>query len=244
MICDFAGDRDQLFGMAILPDGEIVVGGHVKPASVLPNTDIAADLAVARFHQAGSSDSTFGLGGPDGRDGIETTDVRTVLGEIPNLVVDEVNDLALQDDDGQKKVVVVGRSGPVGSQTFVVARYTAGGTLDSGFANQGVATALFPGGGESRASAVAVQPADQKIVVAIRSENDPLGDFVLARFAPDGQLDGNFGTGGFVVTDFPDSQLETASDVLVQPDGKIVAGGRAGQGKIIKTYCPNNTLAR
>ncbi len=204
MTCDFASGRDQLFGMEILPDGEILVGGNVTQASVPPG----ADLALARF-------------GPDGLiNGLETTDV--------DGVVNEVADLALQDDDGQKKVVVVGRSGPVGSRKFVVARYAADGTLDSGFGNQGIATAPLPGGGENRASAVAVQPADQKIVVGIRSEGNSSADFVLARFTPDGQLDPEFDGDGFVVTSFPDSQLEQVGAVLVQPDGKIVAGGRAG----------------
>ena len=52
-----------------------------------------------------------------------------------------------------------------------------------------------------------------------------VADFVLARFTPDGQLDTEFDGDGFVVTDFPDSQLERVEAVLVQPDGKIVAGG-------------------
>ncbi|MBA2594262.1 MAG: hypothetical protein H0U97_19265 [Gammaproteobacteria bacterium] len=225
MTCDFADLRDAFFGGMILPDGRILGGGVV---TVIRNDTVDTDLAVARFNGVdGRLDTAFGVGGPDGRNGIETTDVPTS--------VDEVRDLALQDDDGQKKIVVVGR-GPVGqSRTFAVARYTEDGKLDAGFADQGIATASFPAGipagGENPASAVAVQPADQKIVVGFRSalgNSSGVRDFVLARFTPDGQLDPEFDGDGFVVTDFPDNQLERVEAVLVQPDGKIVAGGRAG----------------
>ncbi|MGQ0595597.1 MAG: hypothetical protein ACT4QB_24065 [Gammaproteobacteria bacterium] len=218
MTCDVAGGRDQLFGMAILlPDGRIVVGGH-RTGGVAPDRDV--DFAVARFNKNGGLDATFGVGGPDGLDGLETTDVGSDT--------DEVNALVLQDDDGQEKIVVVGRSGDGGSRTFAVARYTAGGQLDTGFATGGIATPPFPGGGENRAFAVAVQPTDRKIVVAIRSVDNPSGVFVVARFTPQGQLDTSFGGDGFVETSFPDSERATAFAVLVQPDGKIVAGGRAG----------------
>ena len=223
MTCDFAALRDAFFGGKILPDGRILGGGVV---TVIRNGTEDTDLAVARFNGVdGGLDTAFGVGGPDGRNGIETTDVPTS--------VDEVRDLALQDDDGQKKIVVVGR-GPVGQpRTFAVARYTEDGKLDAGFADQGIATAPLPppAGGENLAVAVAVQPADQKIVVGFRSalgNSSGVVDFVLARFTPDGQLDAEFDGDGFVETDFPDSQFERVEAVLVQPDGKIVAGGRTG----------------
>lgn len=209
-------------GGKILPDGQILGAGVVTVIRNDDNPDTDdrdGDLAVARFNGVdGRLDTAFGVGGPDGRNGIETTDV-------PNEL-DEVIDLALQDDDGQKKIVVVGRSGP--PRKFVVARYTQDGQLDTGFATNGITTDLLPNGGESRAFAVAVQPADQKIVVAIRSESNSLGDVIVARFTPDGQLDTEFDGDGFVVTDFPDSELERVEAVLVQPDGEIVVGGRAG----------------
>ncbi len=215
MTCDVADAADQLFGMGILLDGRIVAGGRASGAP-----DVHGDFVVARFSEDGGLDTSFGIGGPDGINGLETTSL--------DPLVDQVGDLVIQADS---KIVVVGTAGPEGPpdlRRFAVARYTAAGTLDTGFADQGIATPSFPGGGPSSASAVAIQPADQKIVVALRSENPSSGDFVLARLTPQGQLDPSFDGDGLVQTSFPDSQREAASAVLVQPDGKIVAGGRAG----------------
>ena len=224
MTCDVAGAADQLFGMAtLLPDGKIVVGGRAGGA-----LDPRGDFVVARFHKNGSLDTTFGVGGPDGLDGLETTDVSQ------SNALDQVTDLVLQDHDGQRKIVLVGSSGPNGSGKFAVVRYTADGKLDSGFDTDGIAMPPFPG--PSTASAVAIQPSDGKIVVAIRQDTPTGGDFVLARFTPQGQLDTSFGEDGFVQTSFPKSQRETTSAVVVQLDGKIVAGGRAGpddQGSLV-----------
>jgi uncharacterized delta-60 repeat protein len=45
---------------------------------------------------------------------------------------------------------------------------------------------------------------------------------VLARYADDGSLDGSFGSGGIVLTDFPDSASEWTQSAALQPDGGIV----------------------
>jgi len=143
MTCDFAALRDAFFGGKILPDGRILGGGVV---TVIRNATEDTDLAVARFNGVdGGLDTAFGVGGPDGRNGIETTDIPTSVGEV--------RDLALQDDDGQKKIVVVGRFRPGGgSLTFVVARYTQDGQLDTGFATNGITTDLLPNGATNGAS--------------------------------------------------------------------------------------------
>jgi uncharacterized delta-60 repeat protein len=67
--------------------------------------------------------------------------------------------------------------------------------------------------------------ADGKIVVAGSNDVSPKGkSFALVRYNADGSLDATFGTGGKVVTSFG-SQSDTAYAVVVQPDGRIVAGG-------------------
>jgi uncharacterized delta-60 repeat protein len=50
---------------------------------------------------------------------------------------------------------------------------------------------------------------------------DAKQDLFVARFEPDGSLDGEFGTGGVVTTDLG-GVSEAAKDVVVQPDGRIV----------------------
>ncbi len=59
-----------------------------------------------------------------------------------------------------------------------------------------------------------------------RASNDGGGGyFGLARYTPDGRLDGTFGNGGTTVADFGHGGI--ANDVAVQPDGKIVIAGDA-----------------
>jgi uncharacterized delta-60 repeat protein len=73
---------------------------------------------------------------------------------------------------------------------------------------------------------VAVQP-DGAVVVAGRNRHaydDHSGDFLLLRLKADGQIDASFGQNGYVLTGFYNS-YETARQVLIQPDGKIVAAG-------------------
>ncbi len=100
----------------------------------------------------------------------------------------------------------------------------APGGLDPSFGATGMVTTDFKGSNDL-AYAVAEQ-ADGKLVVAgIRfvgnSANN--GDFVVARYNPDGTLDQSFGRKGWVVTDF--GLTETAAAIAVQPDGKIVVAG-------------------
>jgi len=89
----------------------------------------------------------------------------------------------------------------------------------------GVVTMSFTNG-PSDANAIAVQP-DGKFVVA--GEATTYGNFgqsirgVVARFNPDGALDGSFGTGGKVMV--PGGPSDTVSAVAIQDDGKIVIAG-------------------
>lgn len=71
---------------------------------------------------------------------------------------------------------------------------------------------------------IAIAP-NGKIVAAGFSRTSTGDDFGLARFNPDGSLDGTFGGGGKVATRFFGNDLVDA--VAVQPDGKIVAAGTA-----------------
>jgi len=98
------------------------------------------------------------------------------------------------------------------------------GALDPSFGAGGRVLGDF--GQETRADAVALQ-ADGKIVVAgltVFPNSDGL-NYALARYNRDGTLDGTFGTGGHVF--FPDRSQNTHnfffSDVMIQPDGNIVA---------------------
>jgi uncharacterized delta-60 repeat protein len=106
----------------------------------------------------------------------------------------------------------------------------APGDLDPSFDADGIVLTHFgridddsPSGRSDIGVSVIAQP-DGKLVVAGSSDvNFSPGDFALARYNPDGSLDASFGSGGRVLTDFGGSDF--ASTLIVQPDGKLVAGG-------------------
>jgi uncharacterized delta-60 repeat protein len=157
---------------------------------------------------SGDLDSTFGTGGkvtlafPGANDAIRAT--------------------AIQSDG---KIVVAGSDG----NDFTLARYTTSGALDSTFGTGGMVTTDFSGGVD-QAFAVVID-SNGKYVVAGSAANtssvNPTGtDFALARYNTNGSLDGTFGTGGKVVTDFLGNS-DQASAIKIDSNNKIVVAGRA-----------------
>ena len=157
----------------------------------------------------GDLDPTFGIGG------MVTTDLKRST-DIANAVAVQV--------DG--KLVVVGTSykqNDYSDEDFVVTRYNTNGTLDNTFGVGGKVRTDFPGLA-AVPSSVVIQT-DGKIVVA--GGAFPLftflGNFEVVRYNSNGSLDTSFGNGGIVTTTFPEGSY--ASDVALQPDGKIIAAG-------------------
>ena len=129
----------------------------------------------------------------------------------------------------------------------------APGDLDASFSNDGrVSTLTSPDTFVPRA--VAVQP-DGRIVMAGYSCNEgtcgATGDssFRLVRYTADGGLDTDFGAGGMVTTAIGTGRSQ-AYDVLVRPDGRIVAGGVASSDALdrgsfaLAGYRPDGSLDR
>lgn len=123
---------------------------------------------------------------------------------------------------GDGKIVVVG-----GMQ---LSRFLVDGTPDTSFGTGGTVTVVGGGGSFQALEAVAIQP-DGRIVVAGHTSTPPslAEDFLVQRFNADGTLDGGFGIGGKLVTDFSGGQ-DAAYALAVQTDGRIVVGGLATLG--------------
>jgi uncharacterized delta-60 repeat protein len=158
----------------------------------------------------GDLDASFGIGGK------VTTDVGGY---------DEVLALTIQPDG---RIVAAGATfnGSTGGSDFVVARYKTDGSLDLTFGSGGVATTDFAGRIDI-ATGVALQ-SDGKIIVCGLSRigtDHATSDFALARYTANGALDPTFGVGGRVFTDFGGSADSAGGGVVIQPNGKIVAGG-------------------
>jgi uncharacterized delta-60 repeat protein len=205
-------------------------GGDRSAMAVQPDGKIVmvggtfVDLVMARFNADGTLDRTFGV------DGRVTTNL--VTGEQ-----EEALGVAIQPDG---KIVVVGYTGQaVGPSVIALARYTANGALDTTFGTSGIVVTNLVG----RAFAVALEPgSDPKIVIA--GDNPTAEDFVVARFNSDGTPDGTFGGVGHVVTDVGGAG-DTATNIVLQPDGAILVSGGNSVGlsnSALARYLPNGSL--
>src|ERR1700736_3032438 len=157
-----AGDLDPAFGSggivttsyngpfpadaALQPDGKIlVIAGFDNDPSA------TEAFGVLRYLGNGTPDSSFGAGG-------RTTAAFTNFINSPS-------DLALQRDG---KIVVAGTAESADGTVseFAVARFNAGGTLDTSFGAGGKVTTNFvgvmAGGASNPADSVLIQPADGK----------------------------------------------------------------------------------
>src|SRR5579859_419709 len=157
------------------------------------------DFSLARYNKDGSLDTSFGTGG------IVTTDFG---GD------EQATSVAVQGD----KVVVAGFTSSDGYVTaqFALARYNKNGSLDTSFGSGGKVVTDF-GDHQDFADAVAVK--GDKIVAAGFAN----GDFGLAQYTKSGTLDGSFGSGGLVKTDF-DGGFDSANGVAFRGDTIVAAG--------------------
>jgi uncharacterized delta-60 repeat protein/uncharacterized repeat protein (TIGR01451 family) len=198
----FSGEDDRGYGLALQPDGKIVVAGYAYAGLARD------DFALARYTITGTLDTTFGTGG------LVTTSFTTG---------DDHGHAVILQPDG--RIVVAGYA-PGAGPDFALARYTITGTLDTTFGTGGLVTTDFANH-DDRAYGLTLQ-SDGKIVAAGHAETGitPIDDFALARYYNDGSPDSTFGTGGRVTVDFA-GQDSGAYSVALQPDGRMVAAGYA-----------------
>ena len=168
----------------------------------------SSDFALVRYNANGNLDTTFGKGGI----------VITAIGSSGFAQA-----LVIQPDG---KIVAAGSSGS--SSDFTLVRYNPDGTLDATFGTGGKVTTAIGSGGWAQALGI---QSDDKIVAAGYSVNAGINDFTLVRYNPNGSLDHNFGTGGIVTTAIG-SHYDSASALVIQSGGKIVAAGGTFNGSI------------
>ncbi len=177
----------------------------------------AGDIGLVRFNPVGTVDDSF------------TSDPDRSL-----------TDVALQPDG---KIVAAGfendySGGYPPNGDFMVARYDPDGGFDETFSGDGIATTDF-GVDDDGAKALALQP-DGKIVVVGYSAPVPGNDvdFALARYNPNGTPDTSFSGDGKLTANFAD----TAHDVALQSDGKIIVAGSASGDFAVARYDEDGDL--
>ncbi|HEV7731334.1 MAG TPA: hypothetical protein VGR62_04190 [Candidatus Binatia bacterium] len=214
------GTLDPTFGsggstLTVIPGGP----SHIQALALQPDGRIVAGgfqeirastyaFTIARYTEAGVLDPTFGDGG--------VVVTPAFLGGIRDLVVQP---------DG--RIVAAGANFP-GVPFAGLVRYEADGTVDASFGVGGVATVSA-----YELTALVRQP-DGRLVAAGFRGNALNADFLIARWEANGAPDPTFGVGGVVVTDLG-ATFDMFHDLLVQPDGRLVATG-------IVSYSPDDRI--
>ncbi|MDO9104929.1 MAG: DUF4347 domain-containing protein [Methylovulum sp.] len=209
-------------------DGKVTLGGDAVSAySVIVQTDdkilVAGEgllngvnsFALARYDSNGNLDTNFG-----GGDGI----VSTVINQNYNYAYS----VALQTDN---KILVAGygssgsSNGGTGSD-YILVRYDSNGNLDNSFSGDGKVTTDF-GSPNDYANSLVVQK-DGKIIVAGSSN----GNFALARYDINGNLDNSFDGDGKVTTAI-NAYGDMYRSIALDADGKILVTGPSGTGDFV-----------
>jgi uncharacterized delta-60 repeat protein len=221
---DMQGADDFAAGIAIQPDGKIVVAATCENTLTITTR---RDFCVARYTTTGALDSTFS----------GTGIVRTSFSNFDDVATS----MALQYDG---KIVVAGycanNAGTFNAQStfgieMCVARYTGSGDLDTSFSGDGTLRTSVGGASASfvrnKVNAVAIA-SDGKIVLTGSQYVGTASGFVdtdllLVRLLPDGALDTSFSGDGIVTRAW--TSWIYGSAVTIQPDGRIlIAGYRIG----------------
>jgi uncharacterized delta-60 repeat protein len=181
------GTSGGAFGVALDSSQRIVVIGDVRGGSSDP---FGTDFAVARYNPDGTRDTAFGNGGTATADFNPGVDGYASDDQPYGVAIDAAG-----------RIVVAGDAtncpsepcAPGLTDHMAIARFTPVGTLDGGFGNGGRVMASTTGNADARGVAV-----DGSGGIAVAGANPP--DLAVARFAPDGTPDPDFGGGAVVTT--------------------------------------------
>ncbi len=194
-----AGDSGR--GVVVQLDGKITVAGRSR-----------TELAFARYNVDGTLDTSLD------KDGLLVQNA----GNNQLSPFGGYSGMALQSDG---KIVAVGDGWRDSSgNDFTVSRLNSNGTFDFSFdGGDGIASTDVFGFSDEIADVAIL--AEGKIVVAGTAINSTgSGDFVVARYNPNGTLDTSFDGDGIVTTDFQ-GQPDSGQALGIQADGKIIIAG-------------------
>ena len=197
------------------PDNKIIQAGTIYSTST-------SDFFVLRYKANGTLDSAFGTNG------------KTIT-QVGNSY-SNATDAALQIDG---KIVVIGNTNTnTNGSDFAIVRYNNDGSLDNSFGTGGKLISTI-GTGNDYANGLAIQP-DGKIVIAGSSDdNKGFEAFAVARYQSNGNPDNSFGQNGKIISHyghyidsikgkyFGQYYYESAREVVIQTDGKIVVAGQS-----------------
>jgi uncharacterized delta-60 repeat protein len=238
-------DTFDYMALAAQVDGKVVVA-----------TSGGDTVTVMRLNTDGELDSSFGSNGIASFD-VYTNNIATDSSgnPWPRFSNPRIWDAAIQEDG---KIVLAGEAShllPFPSSTsqvhLFVMRLNSSGALDTGFSGDGMAnyhsSNVF---GDMFGRAVAVKGTGNSTQIVVAGNGQSLApglggfntqDFFVAKIQNNGQLDSNFGSGGFASHDF--LSLDTATGTLSSNDDYPLDIGIDSQNRIIVVGSTNSAPA-
>jgi uncharacterized delta-60 repeat protein len=203
--------------LAVQPDNKIVLAGECINAATLTYFP----FCLARTHENGSRDLTFGNGPGAGFGG----GVVAVL--VPGSASGGGSGFGGVEIQPDGKLVMAGYSQLIGGNDTRVSlvRLNPDGSLDPTFGSGGTVTTDIMPNWKDIATQMAIQPDGKIVVVGYLLSLPTFNNHqqFVARYLSNGTLDDSFGKGGVVVTVIPENYT-ASSTITVQPDGKILVG--------------------
>jgi uncharacterized delta-60 repeat protein len=221
-ITNLPGGLENVASVQIDTSGKIYAAGYSVPVGTI-------NFVLLRYLSDGNLDSTFNTTG-------------YVVTDIAPGLHDQAMTLAIQSDG---KIIVGGAANNGTNFDATLARYHTNGSLDTTFNATGYVLTDF-GFGSDYINSVAIQT-DGKIIGCGSATTAGLNEHVaLARYHSNGSLDTTFNTTGRVVTPAT-GFTDYCYNVIVQPDGKIIAAGGSYDGgfeydTFLFRFHPNGSL--
>jgi uncharacterized delta-60 repeat protein len=206
----FGVNESAMSSLAIQSDNKIIACGSSYNGST-------NQIVLSRYLTNGSLDNTFGNNGK-------------VITPIGTGLENENNSVAILNNG---KILVAGGTGNTTSGIdFGIVRYNSNGTLDTSFGTNGIVISDF--NSETNIGRSMKVLSDNKFIIggflnASSSGNYP--NFAIAKYNENGTLDTTFGNSGYTSINFGtiSNNLLISEDslscIVIQADGKIVAGG-------------------
>ena len=240
---DGAGNSGYLADLVMNADDSVFVGGRYE----VYGASLGSDYAIAKLDATGAPDAAFGDAGS-----------RVFHDPTDSSMINAILRIAATSDGG---IAWAGYYyiGDTGSNLMILGHLGADGSDDAAFGDaatpgysrpdvETTASFVYP-------SALLVQPDGKLVVSAAYSGFPDKEDFLAIRTSATGQLDATFGAGGIVEIDLappPDGVYSESSAAALQPDGRIILGGRAqrsdqflvdlGVVRLLNAAAPDDTI--
>ena len=197
-------------------DGKIILAGECSGNDGIANQ--FENFAVARYNPDGSLDDTFGTNGK--------VVINIGSNSISSYSIDGIYAVKLQSDG---KIILGGYTDAQNSievYNSVLVRLNSNGTIDTTFGTNGITITNFEAS-SAGINTLLISNDDTIVSGSIVNFNSNGNTKIgLLKYDANGNLDMAFGTNGRTITQVnTTAMLDTIWDMVLQPDGKIVAAG-------------------